>query len=283
MLANCTEQGICECTCLALGQSGEDGLLNLSGVLGQAHMSQHHNTAEKQRSWVGKGLASDIRGRTMDSLENGALVANVARRRQTKTADQSSAHIGQNITVQVGHDQDLVVVWDGVSGHLQAGVVEQFSVELDIGEVLSDFTGSVEEETVGHLHNGSLVDNANLLATDFLGVLESKSQNALGSLPRNELDALHNAINDDVLNSRVFTLGVLTDKDSVDIVVGGLVPSDRTARTEVGKEVECAAQGEVERDVALANGGLNRSGYRSNEEGLVVKSKRTARGPFKAT
>jgi hypothetical protein len=58
-----------------------------------------------------------------------------------------------------------------------------------------------------------------------------------------------------VLNARVLALGVLADQDGVDVVVGGLVPGDRPAGTKVGEEVECAAEGKVERDVTLANGG----------------------------
>jgi hypothetical protein len=59
-----------------------------------------------------------------------------------------------------------------------------------------------------------------------------------------------------VLNARVLALGVLADQDGVDIVVGGLVPSDGPAGPQVGEEVECPAEGEVEGDVALADGSL---------------------------
>jgi hypothetical protein len=90
-------------------------------------------------------------------------------------------------------------------------------------------------------------------------VLEGETENALGSLAGDELDGLDDTIDNDVLNARVLALGVLADKDSVNAVVGGLEASDGAARSEVGEEVECAAEGEVEGDVALANGGLRRS------------------------
>jgi hypothetical protein len=192
----------------------------------------------------------------VDSLEDGALVTNVTRGGQTETTDQTSAHVGKNVTVQVGHDEDLVVVGGRVGGDLQAGVVQQLSVELDIREVLGDLTGSVQEQTIGHLHDGGLVHDTDLLLVDGAGVLEGEAQNPLGSLTGDELDALNDTIDDNVLNSRVFTFGVLTDQDSVDIVVGGLVACDRAAGAEVGEEVEGTTKGKVQRDVTLSNGGL---------------------------
>ena len=56
-----------------------------------------------------------------------------------------------------------------------------------------------------------------------------------------------------MLDTRVLSLGVLTDEDSVDIVVGGLVSFDRDTRADVGEEGEGASEGQVERDVAFAN------------------------------
>lgn len=100
------------------------------------------------------------------------------------------------------------------------------------------------------------MDDADLLATDLGGVLEGESQNTLASLTGDELDALDNTVNHDVLDSRVFTLGVLTNENSVDTVVGGLVAGNRPARSQVGEEVECSSQGEVEGNVALADRSL---------------------------
>ena len=232
-------------------------------------MPQHHHGAEKKGGGVGKALASDIWGRTVNGLKDGALVTDVAGGGETKTTDETGAHVGENVTVKVGHDQDLVVVREGVGGHLEAGVVEKLGIELDIGELLGDTLGNAEEETVGHLHNGGLVDNANLLAANGLGVLESVTQDTLAGLAGDELDALNDTINNDVLNAGVFTLGVLTDQHGVNIVIGGLVALDGAARTKVGEEVECPAKGQVQGNVALANGGL---------EVFVRPSKRKGQG-----
>lgn len=222
----------------------------------ETHVLQHHDTAQKQGSRVGKTLTGDIGGGTVNGLEDRALVTNVTGGGQTKTTNQTGAHIGQNVTVQVRHDKDLVVVRGGVSDDLQARVVQQLSVELDLGEVLGDVTGSVQEQTVGHLHNGGLVHNADLLLVDGLGVLEGETENTLGGLLGDKLDALDNTVDNNVLDTRVFTLGVLTDQNGVNTIVGGLVAGNGAARTDVGEQVEGTTESQVKRDVTLTDGGL---------------------------
>lgn len=98
--------------------------------------------------------------------------------------------------------------------------------------------------------------NADLVLASLHGVLESEPQDTLGSLLCDELDALYNTINYNVLDTRVFTLGVFADKDSVDVVVRSFVANDRSAGTEVCEEVEGSAEGKVERDVTFADGCL---------------------------
>jgi len=240
-------------TYLALSNGLENGVLNPVRILVQSHMLQHHHGAEQQSSGVSKALARNIGSRTVHSLEDGALVTDISGRSKTETTDQTSAHIGQDISVKVGHDEDLVVVGERIRDHLQASVVQQLRIELDIGVVLGDLTGCAQEKTVGHLHDGGLVHGADLLAANGLCVLECEAEDALGSLAGDELDALDDTINNDVLNTRVFTLGVLTDQNSVDVVVGGLEASNGPARPDVGEEVEGSAQSQVQRDVALSN------------------------------
>lgn len=79
----------------------------------------------------------------MNSFKDRALVSNVSGWGQSETTDQAGAHIGQNVSVQVGHDEDLVVVWGGISDDSQTGVVEKLSVEVNAREVLSNVLGGV--------------------------------------------------------------------------------------------------------------------------------------------
>ena len=101
--------------------------------------------------------------------------------------------------------------------------------------------------------------DADLLLVDGLGILEGEAQDALGGLLGDELDALNNTVNDDVLDTGVFTLGVLTDQNSVDVIVGGLVAGNGAAGTNVGEQVEGTTQSQVQGDVTLADGGLNKN------------------------
>jgi len=99
------------------------------------------------------------------------------------------------------------------------------------------------------------VDNADLLAANGLGVLEGESQDTLGSLTGDKLDALNDTIDDNMFNTRVFTLGVLSDQDGVDIIIRGLVASDGSAGSQISEEVERSSESKVQRDMSLANGG----------------------------
>lgn len=241
---------------LTLSKGIEDSLLDADGMLSKTHVSQHHDGAEKERGGVRLVLAGNIGSGAVDGLEDGDLVTHVTRGGEAETADEAGAHVGENVTVEVRHDENLVVVGDGVGGHAEAGVVEELGVELDVGVLLGDLLGGGEEETVAELHDGGLVYYADLLAADLLGVLEGEAEDALGSIAGDELDGLDDAVNDLVLDARVLALGVLSDEHGVDVVVGGLVAGDRSAGSEVGEEVEGSSEGQVKRDVALANGGL---------------------------
>ena len=219
-------------------------------------MLQHHDAREEQCRGVGKPLARDIRCRAVDGFEDGTLVADVARGREAQTADQARAHIGQDVSVEIRHHEDLVVVGCWIRDDLQAGVVEQLRVELDVGELLGDFSSNVEEEAVGHFHNRGFVHGADFALAYLLGVLEGEAQDPLRGGAGDQLDALHDAVDDDVLDSRVFAFGVFTDEDRVDVVVRGFVASYGDAGADVGEEIECAAEGEVEGDMTFAYGCL---------------------------
>lgn len=210
-------------TYLSLGQGVEDSLLDSTSLAMETHVLKHHDTRKQQSSGISQPLASDIRRRTVNGLEDRALVTNVAGGRKTKTTDQPSAHIRQDITVQVRHDEDLIGVRGRVGGDLQAAVVEEFLVEFDVRVLLGDLSGGAQEETIGHLHDSGLVHDADLLLADALGVLEGEAEDTLGGFAGDELDALDNTVDDDVLDAGVLALSVLSDEDGVDVVVRGLV------------------------------------------------------------
>ena len=159
----------------------------------------------------------------MHGLENRALVANIARRGQPQTTDQAGAHIRQDISVQVRHNEDLVIVRDGVRDDFQARIVQQFGIEIDVRVAFADLSGAPQEETVGHLHDGGFVHGADLSPSDIFCVLEGEFEDTLGGCSGDELDALDDAVDDDVFDAGVFAFGVFADEDGVDVVVGGFV------------------------------------------------------------
>lgn len=105
---------------LAIGEGVEGGLLDAGSVVVETHVLQHHDGGQEQGSGVSESLASDVGSGTVDGLEDGALVTNVTGGGETETTDETGTHVRQNVTVQVGHDKDLVVVGGGVGDDLQA-------------------------------------------------------------------------------------------------------------------------------------------------------------------
>lgn len=95
--------------------------------------------------------------------------------------------------------------------------------------------------------------NANLELVDVVGVLECKSDNLLTGLFGDKLDALYNSVNHNVLDARVFSLGVLSDQDGVNSIIWGLVASNGSAGPDVGEEVEGSAEGKIEGDMSFTN------------------------------
>lgn len=191
----------------------------------------------------------------MDTLEDGGGLADVSGGGEAQAADKPGAHIGEDITVEVGHDHDTVTVLGGVLDDVEAGTIKKDIGELDVGELLGDILADAEEETIGHLHDVGLVDGGDVVTTLGPGILKGVPGASFTGLLGDELDALDDATDDLVLNATVLTLSVLTNEDGVDILVGGLVADDALAGSNIGKEVEGTTEGEVEGDVALANGG----------------------------
>ena len=59
-----------------------------------------------------------------------------------------------------------------------------------------------------------------------------------------------------MLYARVFALGVLSDKDGIDVIVGCLVASNGATRSDVSKEIECPSKSQVQGNMAFTNWGL---------------------------
>lgn len=147
---------------------------------------------------------------------------------------------------------------------------------MDGGDLVSAVFGSVVEGVSGDSFRSLVGDQLDRL-DDTVDDLHSRSKvKSIHELPLAAESCTHL-----VLNTTVFTLGVFTDQDGVDVVVSGLVTLNRDTRSNVGEEGECPSQSQVEGDVTLSDC----KGVRiSQSKGRVLASLLgVAKGPFNAT
>lgn len=81
-----------------------------------------------------------------------------------------------------------------------------------------------------------------------------------------------------MLNTRVLSLSVLSDKNSVHIVVSGLVTSNRDTRSNVGEEGESSSESQVEGNVTLTDCESERSERAGRKKGGWGTKKKTSAG-----
>ena len=114
------------------------------------------------------------------------------------------------------------------------------------------------------------MDASDSVPTVLSSIFESVSADVSGSGVSDELDRLDDAGNDFVLNAGVFTFGVFSDGDDVDIFVLGLMADDGLKRrldkghckdasylawSDVGVKTESLSEHEVHGGMTSANGG----------------------------
>lgn len=239
---------------LPLGNNAVDSLGDAVGVVVKAKVSQKHAATENHGSGVSLVLALDIETDvTAAGLEDGNLTTHVAAGDDTRATDQGGANVGQDATVQVGHDHDVKLL--GAGDGLHGGVVDNHVVDLEGGVLLGGLVEGAAEQTVGQLHDVGLVDAGDLLAA----VGEGKGEGELGDALRlgagDDLEGLDDAGDALVLEARVLALGVLTDDAQVDVLVAGLVAGDVLDQGDAGVDIQLLAHGHVEALVAGAADG----------------------------
>lgn len=118
------------------------------------------------------------------------------------------------------------------------------------------------------------MDGGDLVSAVFRSVVEGVSGDSFGSVVSDQLDRLDDTVNDLkkksielelskfrrpttstylVFDTTVFTLGVFSDQNGVDVVIGSLVTLDGNTRSNVGEQGECPSQGQVEGNVTLSD------------------------------
>lgn len=225
-------------------------------MLVEAEVAQEHGAGQEQSGRVGLVLALDIETDvTATGLKDGNVATHVAAGHDTGATDKGGTNVGQDTTVQVGHDHDVELL--GLGDALHGGVVDNHVVVLDAGELGGDLLAGVAEETIGQLHDVGLVDAGNLLAAVGLGEREGELGDSLRLGVGDDLERLDDAGHALVLETAVLSLGVLTDDAQVNVLVSGLVAGDVLDQDNGGVNVKLLAHGDVEGRVAGAlHGGV---------------------------
>jgi len=98
-----------------------------------------------------------------------------------------------------------------------------------------------------------------------------------------------------VFEASIFTLGVLTDGNKVDVVVLGLDTLDRNGRADVGVETESLTEGQIEGAVTWRDASENqRGGSENKRKRRIIRAKKikqktkpvpmgVAKGPLRPT
>jgi len=235
---------------IVLGGDGvEASLLNSVGVTVELQMSEHHNTGEEESGRVSLVLASDIWGSTMNGFKDGQVVGtNVSGWSDSETANKAGAEIRKNVSVEVWHDEYIELGW--VLDHVEADGIEVHFPIVDLWVLLGGLPNAVDEKSIAHSHNVGLVHSGDGASLVVDGVLEGELGDLSAGLLGNELDTLDDAWNDLVLDTGVLALGVLSNGDQVDILVGGWEALEADAWSHVGVEAEGLSEHQVHTWVA---------------------------------
>src|SRR5581483_1567233 len=191
----------------------------------------------------------------MHSFENGAFIANIGARHQSKTPDKSGTEIGDDIAIEIFQQQHVVLV--RVHDQLHAGIVDDVFSVRNLGVFLGYVARAAQEQAVRELHDVGLVDGVNLLALVFTRVFESETRYARGRLLGNNLEAFDHTGHDLMLDSGIQTFGVLADDDQVDI---GITRRDMRKVAD-GTEVRVKLKALAEFDIDAGESATDGSGH----------------------
>ena len=91
----------------------------------------------------------------MHGLVDLAIESDVARGGEPESSDQPRTEIGDDVSVQVGHDHHIKLRW--VVGQLHADSIDLFLPVLNRRIILGHPLGCLDEQPVAHLHDSSLM------------------------------------------------------------------------------------------------------------------------------
>lgn len=223
------------------------------GVLLVPQVVQHVDGRVQHGEGIREVLAGDGRSGVASSrFEDGVMFAVVPAGQQAGPADEPADDVGRDGSVQVGGQQHIELV--RVGHELHAGVVDDHVVVLDVGILLGDPAGRLEEAAVRNLHDVGLVNGRDLLASVAARVLEGVAGESFGGLDGDDFHRLDDALHALVLQHGVLALGVLTDHHQVDVLMVRADTRVRLAVQHADEQIELIS----DRDVPRGDAGLQR-------------------------
>ena len=79
----------------------------------------------------------------MDGFEHGVIVADIHGRQESQSADEAARKVGNDIAVEVWHDDDIELF--RTHDQLHAGIVDDFIIAFNLRIVSGDGAEGVEE------------------------------------------------------------------------------------------------------------------------------------------
>src|SRR5579875_77162 len=262
---------------LTLGDDLGDGPLQAIGGILLTKVAEHEHAGEHHRHRIDLVLARILGGAAVHRLEYRVLAANVRARRDTQTTNKTGRKIGNNIAVEVGQHQHIVLL--RLLHQLHTHIIDDAILELDIMIFLSHLLSGSEKEAIGEFHDIGLMYGGHFATTIRARILKSELDDTTRRHHRNKFDADGRLIvkmgscraSDRLKNLLLFrsaslkfntgikVFGILTNNNHIDIFIARTQALVGFGGAKISIEIEFFAQGHICAAGALADRSGNRA------------------------
>ena len=170
---------------LAFAHDRGDGILDALRTVRLTQPVKHHFGGQDGGDRVHFVLPGILGCRAMRRLEHGELFSDVSGAAKAEPANHLGAEVGNDVAVEVGRHQHVVV--ERVLQQPHGDGVDVGIVHGDVREVLRHLARRLQEQAVGCAHHVGLVHYRNFLAPELPGELEGCADDPLRALLRVDL------------------------------------------------------------------------------------------------
>jgi glycine oxidase len=190
-------------------------------------------------------------------FEHGAFFADVCARHKPEPANQTSAQIGNDITIKVLAQQHIELF--GPHHKLHRRVVYNHIGRFNVSVFLRHGAEAFQEKSVRHLHDVRFVRAGDLFPLFAASIRESKSRDSRRGLLSDDLQTLDHAGNDFMFQTGVKAFRVFTHHYQIQIGIATGDIRQRADGPQVGIQIERLAQPDINGSEALSDGRRNRT------------------------